>query len=270
MNELLLGEVRSALGSSLGSPVPPSSGSSGSVLDLACGSGSFTQILHEVLEDYELMIGMDIDPDLLEEAEDHFADSYINETLPIRFLRGDARDIRFLPGSFALSSMSNGLHHVGNVPGALRELLRVTAAGGRILLHEMVGDGLSPEQEVARDIHHFKARVDRLYGVSHRPTYSREEIDSFLRPLGLRTLHRREYLPGGEEGEAEPAIEDRVDFVEGYAELVQGRPAYPAVRREADRLIHRLRSRGFAYPPQLLVVLEKPANETVPGGERRP
>lgn len=266
MNELLRAEVRAALGSSKTWP----SGGSGRIIDLACGTGSFTQVLHEVLPEYELMVGMDVDPDLLEEAEDRFADTYINGELPLRFLRGDARDIRFPSGAFDLSAMSNGLHHVANVPGALGEIRRVTAPGGRIVLHEMVRDGLSPEQEVARDLHHFKARVDRIYGVSHRPTYSREEIDAFLRPLGLRTLHRREYLPGDEDGEPEPSIEERVDFVEGYAELVQGLPAYPGLRREADRLVHRLRSLGFSYPPQLLLVLEKPLHATESGGAGRP
>jgi len=266
MNELLLAELRTALSP----PTAPADGAVRRVLDLACGTGSFTQLLHEVLGDYELMVGMDIDPDLLEEAEDRFSDAYLNEELPLRFLRGDARDIRFPSGAFDLSSMSNGLHHVANVPGALREILRVTAPGGRILLHEMVSDGLSPEQEVARDVHHFKARVDRLYGVSHRPTYSRAEIDAFLGDLGVQTIHRQEYLPATEDGEREPAIEDRVDFVEGYAELLQGRPAYPLLRRDADRLVHRLRSLGFAYPPQLLVVLEKPADRTVAGGAGRP
>ena len=233
------------------------------ILDVACGDGSFTQTLHESVPPYEILIGIDVDGSLLEEAEDRFADAYVGRKPPVRFVSGDARAIPFLPKAFHLSAISNGLHHVANVPAALSEMARVTQPGGMIVVHEMVSDGLSEAQQAARDVHHFKARVDRAFGISHRPTYTRAEMDGLLGALDAEVLDQWEYVPTDdgdgfrerrEEHTAE-RVEERVEFVETYTELAEALPIYPAVRKEATRLIHRLRSVGFAYPPQRVVIL---------------
>ncbi len=248
------------------------------ILDVACGDGSFTQTLHESVPRYELLIGIDVDGSLLEEAEDRFADAYVGREPPVRFVSGDARAIPFLPKAFHLSAISNGLHHVANVPAALSEMARVTRPGGMIVVHEMVSDGLSEAQQVARDVHHFKARVDRAFGISHRPTYSRAEMDSLLGAMDAEVLDQWEYLPADDrngsqertEEQTEERVEERVEFVETYTELAEALPIYPAVRKEATRLIHRLRSVGFAYPPQRVVILRnhrfgRPTGGNAPG-----
>ncbi|NBC30486.1 MAG: methyltransferase domain-containing protein [Spirochaetes bacterium] len=227
------------------------------VLDLACGDGSFTQILHEVLGSYDHLVGMDIDARLLEEARDRFADAYVGDELPVHFVFGDAREIRYSDGAFDLVSISNGLHHVANVASGLAEMLRVLRPGGALLVHEMVSDALSEAQETARDVHHFKAWIDRAYGVSHRPTYTRAEIDSFMQTLPVEVIDRREYVPMDDDGAAADRVEERVEFVEDYAELARDLPFYPVVRKEVSRLTHRLRTVGFAYPPQILLAFRK-------------
>ena len=227
------------------------------VLDLACGDGSFTQILHEVLGSYDHLVGMDIDAKLLEEAEDRFADAYVGRELPIHFLLGDARDIRYSDAAFDLVSISNGLHHLANVASGLTEMVRVLRPSGALLVHEMVSDGLSEAQEIARDVHHFKAWIDRAYGVSHRPTYTRAELDDFMQTLPVEIVGRREYVPRDDDGAAADRVDERVEFVEDYAELARDLSFYPAVRKEASRLTHRLRTVGFAYPPQILLAFRK-------------
>jgi hypothetical protein len=121
----------------------------------------------------------------------------------------------------------------------------------------MVSDGLSRPQAVARDVHHFKAWIDRAHGVSHRPTYTRDELTHFADSLPVETLARREYEPEDDATAVEDRVEERIDFVESYAELARSLPFYPAVRKEASRLTHALRTVGFAYPPQCLLMLRK-------------
>lgn len=224
------------------------------ILDVACGDGSFTATLHEAVQHYEALIGLDVDVGLLEEAEDRFADAYAGREPPVRFLSGDARAIPFVTAAFHLSAISNGLHHVSNVPATLREMTRVTRPGGIVVVHEMVADGLSEAQQVARDTHHFKAWIDRAFGVSHRPTYTRNEIDALLADMNGEVLDEWEYVPGDDARE-DGSIEERVEFVEAYTAIAEDLHIYPAVRKEATRLVHRLRSVGFAYPSQRLVVL---------------
>jgi len=246
--EELLGRTRAyhnAVGEGGGAP---------RVLDVACGDGSFTQILHEALPEYEIIIAVDVDPSLLEQGEDRFAETYPGREPSVRFVRGDAQRLSFMNTAFDVVTISNALHHVANVPETLAEILRVTKPGGAVLIHEMVSDRLSAPQQVARDLHHFKARIDRLYGVSHRPSYTRAELSAFLEELPAKIVARVSYDPGGSGDEGED-IEDRVEFVETYAELAADLPSYAAIRKEATRLIHRLRSIGFAYPTQELIAL---------------
>jgi ubiquinone/menaquinone biosynthesis C-methylase UbiE len=240
-------------------------------LDVACGDGSFTQLLHETLGHYELLVGLDIDASLLEEAEDRFADAYPSREQSLRFVSADARAIPFMTASFDIVAVSNALHHVANVAETLDEIVRVAKPGGLLLIHEMVSDRLSPPQEVARDLHHFKARIDRAYGVSHRPTYSYSELEELLRRASLRGVPLRKlrsaaYEPeaGAMDTDADGLVEDRVEFVETYAELAQELPMYPQIRKEAARLTHRLRSIGFTYPTQHLFALQKADSSELP------
>jgi hypothetical protein len=103
-------------------------------------------------------------------------------------------------------------------------------------------------------------------------------MNSLLGAMDAEVLDQWEYAPTDDgdgfrkrrEGYTAERVEERVEFVETYTELAEALPIYPAVRKEATRLIHRLRSVGFAYPPQRVVILRnhrfgRPSGGNAPG-----
>ncbi|MGA2976840.1 MAG: class I SAM-dependent methyltransferase [Spirochaetia bacterium] len=55
----------------------------------------------------------------------------------IRLLEGDALALPFPDGSFDVSAMAFGMRNMPDKPGALREMARVTAPGGQVMVLEM-------------------------------------------------------------------------------------------------------------------------------------
>jgi len=224
----------------------------GRVLDVAAGEGEFSALIAQACNSLEELVGIDVDEESLEVARDLFADHHPGVTA--RFLHASADQLPFDDESFDTVTMSNALHHVPDVERALGEIYRVLRPGGLCVVNEMVRDGLSEKQRNARDLHHLKSWIDRIHGVSHRETFTRRQILTLLRRL---PLHNREVLVDSyrdEEPFSPEELEERSEFIEDYADHAIGHPAYPRIKKVARRLRHRIRSGGYAHPPQLVVL----------------
>lgn len=118
------------------------------VLDVGCGSGEDVLSLAERLGAAALVVGLDASLERIDEAQR----AARNVALNVRFAVGDARSLPFPDGSFDVVRADGLLGVVLERARVLRELVRVTAPGGRVLVHDNVAAiSTSREEEPADD-----------------------------------------------------------------------------------------------------------------------
>jgi SAM-dependent methyltransferase len=91
------------------------------VLEAGCGSGL---VLERLARDASLACGFDLSPGMVRQARER----------GLRVALGDITRIPFADGSFDVVCSFKVLAHVPDIDRALRELVRVTAPGGHLLL----------------------------------------------------------------------------------------------------------------------------------------
>lgn len=236
----------------------------GEVLDVGCGSGSFTRTLADVLGGFRSILGIDPDKDSVDEARRLTDDRRIRYRVLAagRAPLGDDR--------FDLVAISNALHHLDDPARTLAGACRSARPGAYLIVQELVSDDVSPAERNGRDVHHFKARIDRLHGRSHEQTLTRSEVRSLVESTGATVEDECEVVdPAAESGEA-AADRERVDeaiaFLAEYLLFAEGRAGYDELAREARRLTAELPVYGIATPPRLLIRarLPRPSRRSAP------
>jgi ubiquinone/menaquinone biosynthesis C-methylase UbiE len=96
------------------------------VLDLACGQGNFTVEWAKRVGPTGLVIGLDISLAMLERAAYHVSRWELDNVL---LIHADAQALPFADGTFTKINCSGGFHQIPDLPQALREAARVSAAG---------------------------------------------------------------------------------------------------------------------------------------------
>ena len=104
------------------------------VLDVATGSGRMVQRL---LERGHCVISGDITHDALDKARERLSDLANKATLVIL----DARNMQFADDSFCSVTLANAIHEIDNTSAALREIARVMALNGKLLVVEFSQKG---------------------------------------------------------------------------------------------------------------------------------
>jgi SAM-dependent methyltransferase len=108
------------------------------VLDVACGTGNLTLPAARVGAS---VTALDIAPNLIAQAQAHA----VRERLSIAFDLGDAEELPYATGSFQTVVTMFGAMFAGRPERAAAELLRVTAAGGRIAMANWTPGGFIGE-----------------------------------------------------------------------------------------------------------------------------
>jgi ubiquinone/menaquinone biosynthesis C-methylase UbiE len=104
------------------------------VLDAGSGTGGFTRLLAEAVGDGGQVSALDINLALLNHVHDELETSVYGERLT--YHSGDASDMPFPDEHFDLVWCSRVVHRLPDQLAAVRELARVTKAGGRVVLRE--------------------------------------------------------------------------------------------------------------------------------------
>ena len=223
----------------------------GEVLDVGCGSGSFTRALADTLTGARSIIGIDPDKDSVDEAR------RLTDDRRVRFRVLAGGEAPFADERFDLVAISNALHHLDDPVVVLDELRRMVRPGGFLVVQELVSDELAPAEQNGRDVHHFKARIDRLRGRSHEPTLTRSAVRELVRSSGGVVEEECEiYDPAadtshtGVDGER---VDEAIAFLAEYLPFAEGTPDYDDLAHEARRLASRLPAHGIATPPRLLI-----------------
>ncbi|MDA0999652.1 MAG: methyltransferase domain-containing protein [bacterium] len=94
------------------------------VLDVACGTGVVSRIAAERVGDAGRVVGLDLDPGMLEVAKR-------NTPLPVDWELGDAQAMPFGDGEFDAALCQQGFQFLPDRVAGLREIRRVLRPGGR-------------------------------------------------------------------------------------------------------------------------------------------
>lgn len=98
------------------------------VLDVACGTGAVTREVAARLAGAGRLVGLELSAGMLAAAR------AASDGLPITWHEGDATALPFESDAFDWVFCQQGLQFFPNKPAALREMRRVLAPGGRVLL----------------------------------------------------------------------------------------------------------------------------------------
>ena len=98
------------------------------VLDVACGTGIVTRVITEQFENVGSIVGVDLNPNMLEVARENTSTTDI----AIEWQQGDACELPFPDGSFDVVLCQQGLQFIPDKLAALHEMRRVLAPGGRL------------------------------------------------------------------------------------------------------------------------------------------
>jgi SAM-dependent methyltransferase len=144
------------------------------VLDVACGPGNFTRAFAPVAGE-GLVIGTDASSAMLARAVDE------TRAQNVAYVRADAAHMPFRDESFDAVACFAALYLIEDPFGALDEIVRVLAPGGRVAVLTSVNRGLLPAS---------------LANVVSRPLtgirlFGRDEITSALRGRGMTRVAQR-------------------------------------------------------------------------------
>jgi ubiquinone/menaquinone biosynthesis C-methylase UbiE len=150
------------------------------LLDVGCGTGAASRAAST---EVDLVVGMDLAPEMIRRATE-LARAVEN----VRFLVADSEQLPFRDGAFTAVLCSNSFHHYPDPLRAVREMGRVLASGGRLVIGDACAD-----LRTARIADVVLRRIEpghvRLYGSS--------ELGSFLQRAGISRVMLRKLSGGG-------------------------------------------------------------------------
>lgn len=150
------------------------------LLDVGCGTGAASRSAASVAAS---VVGIDLSPEMVRQAQ-ALADGIAN----VHFEIADSEHLPFGDGTFTAVLCSNSFHHYPDPGRAVREMARVLASGGRLVL----GDACS-DRAAARVADAFLRRFEP----GHVRLYRSDELGSFVREAGLSRVELRRLSGGG-------------------------------------------------------------------------
>lgn len=149
---------------------------SGTVLDLACGTGLLTR---KLAERHRAVHGLDLSREMLRQAHRRTPRSLRGTT---DYARGNAEQLPFEEGFFDAVTCSGAFYFFPDLPGVLNEIVRVLEPGGRLVGMTVVREGILG----------FGLSDRLLSWYQTIGTYRVDEVDEFARKLeeaGLRGIN---------------------------------------------------------------------------------
>lgn len=158
------------------------------VVDVACGSGALTRELARRVGPRGRVVGVDAAAGMLRRAASHRQDP--DAALPT-WLEADADALPLPDASVDAATIAFGLRNVPDYGAALRELVRVTRPGGRIVILELA----TPTSAVGRLVaatwfRRVVPRLGRLAGAGDAYRYLPSSVDTYPSPARVGSALR--------------------------------------------------------------------------------
>jgi len=150
------------------------------LLDVGCGTGAASRSAASVAAS---VVGIDLSLEMIRKAQ-QMADGFAN----VHFEIADSEHLPFEDGAFTAVLCSNSFHHYPDPARAVREMARVLAPEGRIV----IGDACS-DRAAARVADVFLRRFEP----GHVRLYRSDELGSFVRNAGLSRVELKRLSDGG-------------------------------------------------------------------------
>lgn len=147
------------------------------VLDVACGPGTFVLAMAPLVK---LARGIDVTPAMLARA---LAAQRERNVTNAAFDLGDAEKLPYPDGAFSVASCQFAFHHMTRPEAVIKEMLRVTAPDGRLL----IVDTISPEDDKKRAL---RLRIETLRDPSHTAALRLTDFLKLFDRLGLDVLRQ--------------------------------------------------------------------------------
>jgi ubiquinone/menaquinone biosynthesis C-methylase UbiE len=223
----------------------------GSVLDVATQEGHFVQILMKYLKSYNEIVGVDINKDAIETAQNNL------DQADVRFLVMDAVQLDFADSYFDTVTISASLHHLANIPGVLGEMKRVLKPGGHFILVEMHRDGKTAAELTSIYLHHWVAKVDTAFGHQHNPTLAIQEFEDYIKPLGLSKISYYQEIDADSDPMEETRIKQLDDLIVKKLHRADRAANSIMLKEQGEQLRGRLHKFGAQKEPIILIVGKK-------------
>jgi ubiquinone/menaquinone biosynthesis C-methylase UbiE len=213
-----------------------SPGPDDTVLDVACGGGI---IVCAFAPEVKHATGIDMTPAMLDRARQHAAEKGVAN---VSWDQGDVGSLPYADGTFDIVVTRFSMHHFLDPVGVLREMVRVCAPGGRVVVVDMYASN-DPAKAVEWN------RLEKLRDPSHVRCLTLPELKGLFGTAGLpapqatfyelrdevRNLLKRSFPNPG----------DDVKIIEMFtASAMDDRMGIP-VQRDGDRI-------NYAYPIAIL------------------
>ena len=220
------------------------------ILDVATGQGEFIALLKAQLPSYHSIIGIDESERIIEHAKTHFDDTRIE------FQMMDAYKMSFPNDSFDLVTISNSLHHFAQPLQILAEMKRVVKPGGKIIIHEMITDDLTPAQLSHQEIHHWSAKIDMLNNRYHAETYTKEALVKLVTKQ-LDNIQVMDYNYPVEDNKDEELITKMKSYFEMILKRAEGFTEFGELKKEADQIKQHIDEHGYEPATFIYMIAEK-------------
>ena len=206
------------------------------VLDVACGGGI---VVCAFAPHVRRATGIDVTPAMLNEAQRLAAEKGLTN---VEWRQGDVNSLPFEDGSFTIVVTRFSVHHFADPAAVLREMARVCAPGGRLVVVDMYA---SEDRAKAAEFN----RLERLRDPSHMRSLTLAELRGVFGEAGLPEPEASFYELRDEVrnllARSFPEPGDDLEIIELFkASAADDRLGVP-VRIEGDR-IH------YAYPVAIL------------------
>jgi ubiquinone/menaquinone biosynthesis C-methylase UbiE len=215
------------------------------ILDVGTGTGDFLAVLEKAFP-LAKITGVDPNRESIEEAKKLFPE--------VTFEKMYAENLGFQDHTFDLVSISMALHHLPEIGKAFAEMLRVLKPGGWIIVSELFSDNLNEAQEVHKMFHHFRGKTDRILGVSHNETFSKNEIIEMVKIAGIDIQYHFEFMKGVNLITTTEELDSRVEKMKGMLDSVKDYPEYKRLKPEINEFRERASKHGFQSATRVVVV----------------
>jgi ubiquinone/menaquinone biosynthesis C-methylase UbiE len=154
------------------------------VLDVACGAG---KLVRAIAPQVERAVGVDLSPEMIERARQQTAADPTAPADRIDFVTGPSEDLPFADGEFTAVITTTAFHHFPDPAASVREMARVLAPGGRIVIGDSVRDTLPAKLGDA-----FLRRFER----GHVGLQDEEGFERLLAEAGIEARSSRPVMLG--------------------------------------------------------------------------